>query len=82
MTPAKKRSVTPTKKRRSRGGASLPCPVCGKPSRVLETTLGTRRESRTLSASHRRKFPVVRQRSCLGARAHRFVTEERARCGG
>ena len=46
---------------RPRGGASVPCPRCGKPSRVSDT--------------RRAGHLVHRQRVCSGG--HRFDTSER-----
>jgi len=51
-------------KGRPRGGASVPCPRCGKDSRVVIT---------------RRDGPdVLRRRQCKGAHEHLFDTTESA----
>jgi hypothetical protein len=55
---AKKKNM----KGRPRGGASVPCPRCGKDSRVLLT----RRDDRE----------VLRRRMCLGNAEHLFDTTE------
>jgi hypothetical protein len=49
-------------KKRVRGGASVPCPACGAPSRVRET----RREG----------LLVRRLRRCLSRNRHEFFTLE------
>lgn len=61
-------------KKRKRQGASVPCPACGSPTRVLRTNLGER--LRTLK--HKRDY-VVRDRRCVSPAHHRFQTEERSR---
>jgi transcriptional regulator NrdR family protein len=49
---------------RKRGGASFPCPKCGRPSHVRWTKLGNR--------------TVVRERECLVKRCGtRFTTHEK-----
>lgn len=65
---------SPKKKKytRPRGGASCPCPKCGKSSRVVRTSLGAR--LRTGPRDH-----VLRERRCIGTAHHRFHTEERPR---
>ena len=54
---ARKRTMTA----RRRGGASVPCPTCAGPTRVLRTT--------------REGSEVVRERCCR--KKHRFVTTEK-----
>ena len=51
------------KKKRLRGGASVPCVRCGEPTRVLET--------------RRTEEGVTRLRVCTGNTSHQFVTTER-----
>jgi len=50
------------KKKRKRGGASMPCPECGSHSHVIITK--------------RIDDKVERQRECLGRRPHKFHTYE------
>lgn len=52
-----------TKKKRPRGGASVPCPKCGGPSRVVDT----RRSDKIGS--------VQRKRLCI-PKGHSFESEE------
>lgn len=58
------------KPRRARGSASCPCPECGRPSRVMRTTLGSR-------LVRGPRDHVLRERRCIGVAHHRFRTEER-----
>ncbi len=62
------------KRKRKRGGSTVPCPKCGSPSRVLRTTRGER-----LRTSRRKRTFVVRERRCIGKSNHRFETEEHSR---
>jgi hypothetical protein len=55
-----------------RGGASVPCPKCGSPSRVRRTSRGKR------IAGTKRDY-VHRERYCIAPAKHKFTTEERAR---
>jgi transcriptional regulator NrdR family protein len=50
------------KKKKKRGGASLPCPTCGKDTHVIVTRRG--------------EGKVIRFRGCLKHEAHRFYTCE------
>lgn len=56
----KLKPIRRTRERRTRGTASVPCPTCLKPSRVLRTT--------------RAEGGVNRERVC--AKRHRFHTKE------
>ncbi len=53
--------MKPAKTKRPRGGASVPCPKCGGPSRAIET--------------RRKKGKVVRNRECLEC-TKSFASEE------
>ena len=58
--------------KRKRGGASLPCPKCGRPSHVRFT----RRQEITCGAFSY-GFVVIRERECLTEECRtRFVTNE------